>query len=286
MIIPSPTQPLESLDMHVYLNYATMLRALPAAEHPEVRHLVLRLNSHNDDFVASAGRDALNKAIRHYRGVRTLSIIVHSSQLIVKRNDHQSRGSSFLTSLRAADLPDLEALILESSHPICFFGDLQKVLAYAIQVSRNAIFTYHADDPSRKQLASSPTAAYAKLQFIKIAITEDMCGVVSEDRRAPARIGEAETQRARQILRQELAEIDSVTLKLAHCIPLLTFVEIEIVRRTPCLKKSIFRYTSDVHAARGPGDNSSGKLELTEETARSLIANSDGPHGRALSSSP
>lgn len=129
MILPSPTRPLESLDMHVYMDYAAMLRAVPVAERPEVRHLVLRLNSHrelNDNFETPAGRTALNNTIRYYRGLRTLSIIVDSSQPIFKRNNLQSRGSSIITSLRAADLPDLGSLVLESSRPM-FFADLQGV---------------------------------------------------------------------------------------------------------------------------------------------------------------
>lgn len=112
MIIPSPTQPLESLDLHICPSFAKMLKKVPVKQRPEVQRLVLRLisNSELHDYCADkASRHALNWTIRHFRGIHTLCIYDSSSVTTPSR-------FTIIKSLVPADLPELEALILKRSY--------------------------------------------------------------------------------------------------------------------------------------------------------------------------
>lgn len=140
MVIPSPPQPLDSLDMYIFPTFASMLETVPYRERPEVRRLVLRLSALYDESGTTASHDALIRTISHYRGVRTLYVTHHLPYPI-----HYDSSRSLSTPTIFSDdavLPELESLILKRAEPR-FDTSIQSLLARAAQVSYSGCFVDH-----------------------------------------------------------------------------------------------------------------------------------------------
>lgn len=141
MTVPTPTQSLQSLDMHICPMIACQLKEVPTDQRPRIERLVLRLTSNaavHAQCTAEGSRDVLNKTISHFQGIRTLCIHDDSRPNNQPADYRLLHLFSNIKPLQAKNLPEMEVLILKRSYQQPRH-ELQDLLAKAVSVSNRTL---------------------------------------------------------------------------------------------------------------------------------------------------
>lgn len=80
------------------------------------------------------------------------------------------------------------------------------------------------------------------------------------------------SEKAKHMLRWELAKIDAVTLKLAGLLPSLVSLEIQIVQESDSLERPIFQYLCSLELGTEERKIAVGTLSLEEGMMKSLAS--------------